>query len=179
MLYICPSLYREKWLLQKLFDFPLPFLSFPPLSKSQNWTLSLAPGKLRYCQSQWCFTFGRHPVDTKDVNYGGGASLVQWLKGTLSLHKKSNIWSFLPPKYCNTIKTYIRVFLIPLKRSPSFNFHAEQKRDCVNGSTFDPNVVKGSRISSTSSSMAPKSHLIISLRVMVSLHYLCKVFTSL
>ena len=27
MLYVCPSLYREKWLLQKLFDFPLPFLS--------------------------------------------------------------------------------------------------------------------------------------------------------
>ena len=59
------------------------FLSFPPLSKSQNRTLSLAPGKLRYCQSQWCFTFGRHPVDTKDVNYGGREGLLWFgdLKG--------------------------------------------------------------------------------------------------
>ena len=122
------------------------FLSFPPLSKSQNRTLSLAPGKLRYCQSQWCFTFGRHPVDTKDVNYGGGGLL--WfgdLKGPYHFIKKVIYEAFYPPSTVIPLK-HILVFLTPLKRPPSFNFHAEQKQDGVNGSTFDPNVVKGSRI---------------------------------
>ena len=69
---------------------------------------------------------------------GGGGGLLWFgdLKGPYHFIKKVIYEAF-----------YIHSsFLTPLKRPPSFNFHAKQKRDGVNGSTFDPNVVNGSRI---------------------------------
>ena len=95
------------------------FLSFPPLSKSQNRTLSLAPGKLRYCQSQWCFTFGRHPVDTKDVNYWGGLLWFGDLKGPYHFIKKVIYEAPYPPSTVIPLNHSLE-FFNPPKKAPKF-----------------------------------------------------------
>ena len=87
MLFVCPSLYREKWLLQKLFDFPLPFLSSSFKKPKQDFILCTRKIEIlsitmvlhfweTSCRYQGCQLWG----------LGERSSLVWWLKGTLLLH---------------------------------------------------------------------------------------------
>ena len=80
-----PSLYREKWLLQKLFDFPLPFLSSSFKKPKQDFILG--PRKIEILSITMVLHFWETSCRYQGCQlWGGRSSLVWWLKGTLLLH---------------------------------------------------------------------------------------------
>ena len=107
--FVCPSLYREKWLLQKLFDFPLPFLSSSFKKPKQDFILG--PRKIEILSITMVLHFWETSCRYQGCQlWGGGLLWFGDLKGPYHFIKKVIYEAFYPPSTVIPLKHILEFF---------------------------------------------------------------------